>query len=99
MNDSLQQRYFISYSGVSLPLKLTNELEPDGMDNRITYFIGYFDDEERLRMIEKVVYGEIEFSHEYEYDDQMIRRATLIEDGEDPRVLEFDDQGRPREVS
>lgn len=93
----LQARYFTSYTGVSLPLKLTNELEADSMDNRITYFVGYFDAEQRLRMIEKIVYGEIEFSHEYEYEQDKISRATVIEEGEDPRILVFDDQGRPRE--
>lgn len=92
------QKYFISYTGVNLPLKLTNELEEDGMDNRITFFTGYYDDRDRVVKIEKNVYGEVEFTHIYEYDDDdRIVKATVIEEDEEPRTLLFDSQGIPSE--
>lgn len=90
----LQCRYFTSYIGVKLPLKLVNELDGTGIDKRITYFTGYYDEEERVKIIEKVVYGEIEFSHHYEYNaDDELEKAILVEDDELPRTLMFDDQG------
>ena len=95
----LQCRYFTSYTGVQLPLKLVNELDAEGVDKRITYFIGYYDEDERLKIIEKFVYGEIEFSHHYEYneDDELVK-AILIEDDELPRTLVFDKQGMALEA-
>lgn len=88
--ESLQCRHYASYTGVSLPLKLITPLEGDDLDRRITYFRGYYDSDERLLVIEKVVYGEIEFEHRYEYDaDGNIRRAELCEQDEEPRVMEF----------
>jgi hypothetical protein len=44
--------------------------------------------------VEKVVYGEIEFTHQYDYAaDGSICKAVLTEDDEEPRTLVFDDQG------
>lgn len=97
--DNLTTRFFVSYTGVNLPLKLTNEIEAGSMDNRITYFIGYYDDAGRLLKIEKMVYGEIEFSHVYEYDDSnSVCKAVLTETDEDPRMLVFDSNGSMREM-
>lgn len=88
LKQDLKRRYFTSYTGVELPLKLVNELDDASLDNRITYFVGYFDDKNRLMVIEKVVYGEIEFSHHYEYNDQdVITQATLVEEDEPPRTM------------
>lgn len=56
-------RCFTSYTGIKLPLKLVDELDDESVDRRITYFKGYYDENNRLRVVEKVVYGEIEFSH------------------------------------
>ncbi len=87
-------RYFISYTGIKLPLLLVNELDSDGLDNRITYFKAYYDDHDRVKIIEKVVYGEIEFIHHYEYNQQgVLEKAILLEGDEMPRTLVFDSQG------
>lgn len=99
LNSELQQRYFISYSGVSLPLQLVNELDEESLGNRITYFVAYYDQSQRLVKIEKVVYGEIEFVHRYEYSaSERLSKATIVEDDDDPRVLVFDEQGMAREI-
>lgn len=93
----MKTRYFISYSGVSLPLNLVNELQ-DSLDQRITYFIGYYNNDLLLK-VEKIVYGEIEFTHDYSYDDNgKISRAVIIEEDEAPRTLIFDDQGQASEL-
>ena len=95
----LQRRYFTTYTGTGLPLKLLNELDQDSLDNRITYFVGYFDAHDRLMLIEKIVYGEIEFSHQYEYQpDNTLSKAVLIEEDEPPRTLVFDASGQAREA-
>lgn len=99
MEPQLQCRCYTSYTGIKLPLKLVNELDDESLDKRITYFKGYFDEQDRLKILEKVVYGEIEFSHHYEYaDNDMISKAILIEDDELPRTLIFDENGYPVEV-
>lgn len=96
----LHCRYFISYSGVQLPLNLVNELDEEGLQNRITYFRAFYDDEDYLKILEKVVYGEIEFIHHYEYHaNGAISKAILIEDEDElPRILNFDRDGNAMEV-
>lgn len=99
MDSPLQCRYFTSYTGIKLPLRLVNELDGESLERRITYFKGYFDAQDRLKILEKVVYGEIEFSHHYEYnDDNMISKAILIEDEAIPRTLVFDSEGHAVEA-
>lgn len=76
-------RYFVSYSGVKLPLKLVNELTEAGLQNRNTYYRGYFDAQERLIVCQKMVYNEVESEHCYQYDDNgVLTAATITEDGE-----------------
>ena len=99
MESPLQCRCFTSYTGVKLPLKLVNELDDESLDKRISYFKGFFDEHGRLKILEKVVYGEIEFSHHYEYsDDNMLSKAILIEAEEVPRTLVFDNEGHAVEA-
>jgi len=88
---SLQCRHFVSYSGVKLPLKLITPLDGESVDKRITYFRGYYNAQEQLLRVEKVVYGEIEFEHHYDYyADGRLKSAELREVDEAPRVLHFD---------
>lgn len=89
-DESLTCRHFVTYSGVTLPLNLITPLGDDDLDQRITYFRGYYDERGRLVVVEKVVYGEVEFEHRYQYhDDGRIKSAELIEADEDPRVMQF----------
>lgn len=88
-------RHFVTYSGVRLPLKLVTPLEADALDNRNTYFRGYFDEQHRIVACQKVVYGEIEFEHLYEYHPSGVLKAAVIRHpDEEPRMLHFDQQGR-----
>ena len=66
------------------------------MGHRNTYFRGYYDDQDRLMVCQKIVYGEIEFEHRYEYNgSDQLQRAVIIEAEEDPKVLRFDSLGKP----
>lgn len=86
-------RYFISYSGVALPLKLVNELQANEIDNRNTFFRATYDGQGRMVLCQKVVYGETEMEHRYRYyDSGALREAVVIMDGEE-QVIDFDEQG------
>lgn len=88
---SLTCRHYVSYSGVALPLKLITPLDADSVERRITYFRGYYNSQEQLVAVEKVVYGEIEFEHRYDYyPDGRIKLAELREPDEAPRVMQFE---------
>lgn len=76
------RRYFVTYSGVKLPLRLSGELAPDQMGNRNTYFVGEFDAAGQLVLLEKVVYGEVEMSHRYAYDEAGTLHQAEITDAD-----------------
>lgn len=89
MNNSTT-RYFATYSGVKLPFKLTGELEESAIANRNTYFKGTFDAEGRLLGFQKVVYGEIEMEHRYEYSpDGTLKQAKVIDAEGDATTIKF----------
>lgn len=91
---SADLRYFVSYSGVALPLKLVNEITPAETENRNTYFCAAYDDADRLLLCQKVVYNEVEMEHRYSYRDSgQLSRAEITMDGE-CSVIEFDEAGR-----
>ena len=72
-------RYFLATSGVKLPLKLVNEIEPDALSNRNTFIRASFDAAGLLLAFDKMVYGDVELSHRYDYDaDGALRRAEII---------------------
>ena len=84
-------RYFVTYSGVKLPLRLLNELEPAQLENRNTYFCGHFDEQGRLIHLQKMVYGEIELEHRYFYNDKgSITRAEIIDAEGELTAMSFD---------
>lgn len=90
-------RFFVTYSGVKLPLKLLNELTEADLHNRNTFFRGYFDDQERLTRLEKMVYGELELQHIYTYHDHgPLRRAEISDADGEVTLLEFDENGISR---
>ncbi len=87
---SLQCRHFVTYTGVTLPLRLITPLEGEGLDRRLTYFRGYYNAQEQLVVVEKIVYSEVEFEHHYEYhDDGRLKSAKMIEADDAPRIMEF----------
>ncbi len=73
-------RFFVTYTGVKLPFKLANELQPDEVKNRNTYFCGYFDELDRIIGLEKIAYGEVELQHRYTYHDNGMLSAAEITD-------------------
>jgi hypothetical protein len=97
-NDTNSSRYFISYSGVKLPLKLVNELKTTERENRNTYFRGVYDAQDRLSCVEKWVYGAIELLHIYEYHANGVLRQAKITDADgETTILCFDVQGELQE--
>jgi YD repeat-containing protein len=97
--ESANCRYFTTYTGVKMPLRLVSELTAADLDNRNTYFRGLFDAAERVTCIEKVVYGEIELRHVYQYDaDGRLATAEVTDaDGEVTRLV-FDEAGNAQEA-
>lgn len=90
-------RYFTSYSGVRLPLKLIGPLEDGEIRNRNTYIRATFDTDGRLAKVEKALYGDITLTHSYAYHaNGVLARAEIDipDEDEDPTVLAFDDQGQ-----
>jgi hypothetical protein len=86
-------RYFVSYTGVKLPVKLVNPLEIADLNHRNTFIRATFDAEDRLLSFEKMVYGEVEIWHRYEYDAAgVVRRAEISMDG-DVTEMHFDESG------
>lgn len=88
-------RYFISYSGVKLPLKLVNELPDEShLENRNTYFRGFFDSDQRLLLLEKLVYGDVELRHRYRYHaNGALADAEITDADGEIDVLRFDEHG------
>jgi len=88
-------RYFISYSGVKLPLKLVNELEDEShLENRNTYFRGCYDTDQRLLLLEKLVYGDVELRHVYTYHaNGTLAEAEITDADGEINVLRFDETG------
>lgn len=89
-------RFFVSYTGVKLPLRLVNAIEPHQLSNRNTFIRGYFDGAGQLTGFDKMVYGEVELTHRYSYHDNgALSRAEIVMLDEDPVLLRFDDTGAP----
>ena len=88
-------RYFVSYSGVKLPFNLVNPIEPEALSNRNTFIRAYFDEGGALQGFDKLVYGEVELSHRYDYRNGVLRRAEIVMTDEEPVVLRFDESGSP----
>ncbi len=89
-------RHYLTYTGAKLPLNLLTPLKPAQIANRNTYFRGYFDDQDRLIRLQKIVYAETEFEHRYHYDDDgLLRRAEITDAEGEITVLQFDETGKP----
>lgn len=87
-------RFFLTYSGVNLPLNLMTELEPEQIGHRNTYFQGYFDDQDHLVGLQKMVYGEVEMEHRYAYHrNGKLKRAEITDADGELTVLDFDEDG------
>jgi hypothetical protein len=87
-------RFFTSYSGVKLPFNLVNAIAAEALSNRNTFIRAYFDQAGMLSGFDKVVYGEVELSHRYQYHGNgQLRRAEIVMLDEEPAALNFDEAG------
>jgi len=87
-------RYFVSYSGIKLPCHLVDSIASEALSNRNTFIRAYFDKAGRLTGFDKVVYGEVELAHRYEYHGNgTLRRAEISMLDEDAVTLCFDETG------
>ena len=92
----MTERHFVTYTGVKLPFKLVNELQPSEVQNRNTYFKGYFDKRDRLTGFDKLAYGEIELMHRYEYHESgKLSVAEITDIDGEVTILAFDTDGNP----
>jgi hypothetical protein len=93
-NNGLDCRFFVSYSGVKLPFNLVNPIPADALSNRNTFIRAYFGAAGSLSGFDKVVYGEVELSHRYEYHGNgALSRAEIVMLDEDSAILCFDEAG------
>jgi hypothetical protein len=95
MTGAKTYRYFLTYSGVRMPLNLVNPLEADELGNRNTYFRASYDDAGRIATCEKLVYGEVELSHAYAYRDDGTLEHARIELGDEVTEVDCDASGAP----
>jgi hypothetical protein len=97
MDETTQDcRFFVSYSGVRLPFNLVNAIDPAALSNRNTFIRAYFDGAGVLSGFDKVVYGEVELSHRYQYHGNgRLKRAEIVMLDEEPAALSFDETGSP----
>ena len=96
MTDQAHQecRFFTSYTGVKLPFNLVNAIAAEALSNRNTFIRAYFDQAGLLSGFDKVVYGEVELSHRYQYHrNGQLRRAEIVMLDEEPAALDFDETG------
>ncbi len=96
MVDQVDQecRFFTSYSGVKLPFNLVNAIAAEALSNRNTFIRAYFDSAGVLSGFDKVVYGEVELSHRYQYHGNgQLRRAEIVMLDEEPAAIDFDEMG------
>jgi hypothetical protein len=89
----LPYRFFVSYSGIKLPLKLVNEISESGLINRNTYYRGHFDTEGKMLQCQKIVYGEVESEHQYHYSCSGILQKARITEDDEVREIQFNESG------
>ena len=86
-----KSRFFVTYTGVKLPFKLVNELQAGEVENRNTFFRGYFDKQDRLTGFDKLAYGEVELMHRYEYHENgKLKRAEITDIDGEVTAISFD---------
>jgi len=89
------RRFFASFVGIYLPLRLRSELEPSAIIHSNTYFIAYYDDIGRLTRCDKMVYGDRILSHVYEYYASGLLKSAGVrsDDDDDGGVIFYDENG------
>ncbi|PLK47482.1 DUF6156 family protein [Uliginosibacterium sp. TH139] len=86
----MSPRFFLSYTGVRLPLQLVEELPEATLRNRNTWFRAEYDAQGALIRVEKIVYGEVEMTHRYTYDSELrLQEAIVTFADEEPQIMRF----------
>jgi hypothetical protein len=88
-------RYFLTYSGVRLPLNLVGPLEPSDLGNRNTFFRASYDADGRIATLEKLVYGEVELAHVYSYRADGTLAHARVTLGDEETEVPCDATGAP----
>jgi YD repeat-containing protein len=86
---SRNYRYFISYSGIKLPLNLVNEINLEQLHNRNTFYRAAYDEQGRMILCQKVIYSEVDTQHEYAYDTNGNLIFARVTEGDEVRELHF----------
>lgn len=87
-------RHFVSYSCSKVPLTLVGPIAADAIANRNTFIRAYYNSEGLLAGFQKLVYGEVELTHRYDYHGNgVVKRATVFMADDDPVVMVFDETG------
>ncbi len=88
------RRFFASFRGVNLPLRLVSELDGEAILHRGIFFVAYYDDEERMIGCDKYVQGCPTLSHRYEYHPGgTLKRAVVNTAGNEQGAVFFDETG------
>ncbi|MFG1479753.1 DUF6156 family protein [Xanthobacter sp. V4C-4] len=88
-------RFFTTYTGVKVPFKLVEAIPEAQLSHRNTFIRAYFDAAGVLKGFDKMVYGEVELAHRYDYHDNgRLSRAEITMD-EETVILGFDETGAP----
>ncbi|MGB0206003.1 MAG: DUF6156 family protein [Neptuniibacter sp.] len=88
--------FYLSYSGISLPLKLVSPIAPESIKNRNTFFTEKQNSDGQPLEIVKFVYGEVDLLHQYTYDEAgKIATAHITDEDGEVQQLKFDDKGKP----
>ncbi|WP_234053829.1 MULTISPECIES: DUF6156 family protein [unclassified Xanthobacter] len=88
-------RYFITYTGVKLPFKLVEPIAEEHLTHRNTFIRAYFDAAGQLSGFDKMVYGEVELAHRYDYHPNGVLRRAEVTMDEETVILAFDEAGAP----
>ncbi|MDI4664480.1 DUF6156 family protein [Xanthobacter autotrophicus] len=88
-------RFYTTYTGVRMPFRLVEAIPQEQLTHRNTFIRAYFDADGVLTGFDKMVYGEIELAHRYQYHGNgALCRAEVTMD-EETVVLAFDEAGAP----
>ncbi|MFG1352419.1 DUF6156 family protein [Xanthobacter autotrophicus] len=88
-------RFYTTYTGVKLPFRLVEAIPEAQLTHRNTFIRAYFAADGLLTGFDKMVYGEVELAHRYEYHGNgALCRAEVTMD-EETVVLAFDEAGAP----
>ena len=72
---------------MNLPFKLKSELDVSAIENRNTFFKGYFDTAGRMTGFQKIVYGEVEMEHHYFFDETGTLKTAKITNADGENTL------------